>query len=520
MNIVSLLYTKIGIVSFKKRFFQKPLQFTSQVEITAEEIINLDLDKLALSLKRAFSLLPEKTVIGKVRVILGQAFWHYQRIELPADLNDQALSGFIKEQLIRKIGNQIDSSLYHYVVSDLKGKKYASVYLLTQTTLDKLITLFSFYDLKIEEVYPEALLIYKLFEPTLNKQKDEAALFLEYEKGISSGLLFNSTGLLSEQIITLKSDNLGKLLKEFKKSQSIPISRLILGGKLASSIRQDNFTKESGIWTNPLEKVLLNSPLKRVAEKLKLEDKLLLFNREISLLNLIENKKHLEVGLNIKSWKSQGVTTVPKPPQPVKETPQPINEPVQKPLKTEPPVPVVLPEEPVIKSSSVQIPISEKSTRSFKPLIKIVLIVLVTSVFTYLLITFGRSWLSKAQPISLPKINFSRPTATPTPEPTPKATPTPAITRSEIEIEILNGTGIAGMASSFQNELETLGYTVTKIGNADNYDYEQTMIITNNQAAFKLLQKDLAQFNIKQPKFEKTNSEFTTIIFGTDLKLP
>ena len=76
------------------------------------------------------------------------------------------------------------------------------------------------------------------------------------------------------------------------------------------------------------------------------------------------------------------------------------------------------------------------------------------------------------------------------------------------------------MASSFQNELEDLGYNVLEIGNADNYDYEQTVIISNSQTAFSLLKKDLAQFNVKNPEFEKTNQNTTTVIFGNDLELP
>lgn len=47
----------------------------------------------------------------------------------------------------------------------------------------------------------------------------------------------------------------------------------------------------------------------------------------------------------------------------------------------------------------------------------------------------------------------------------PEATPMP---RSEITLEILNGSGIAGQAGKYKNTFEDLGYTVDSVGNADD----------------------------------------------------
>jgi len=46
----------------------------------------------------------------------------------------------------------------------------------------------------------------------------------------------------------------------------------------------------------------------------------------------------------------------------------------------------------------------------------------------------------------------------------PEATPLP---RSEITLEILNGSGIAGLAGKYKSTFEDLGYTVDSVGNAD-----------------------------------------------------
>lgn len=60
--------------------------------------------------------------------------------------------------------------------------------------------------------------------------------------------------------------------------------------------------------------------------------------------------------------------------------------------------------------------------------------------------------------------------------PTPRATGTSGLDRSTLKVEILNGSGTAGVAGKVQTILEDLGYTVTRTGNADNFDYEETVI--------------------------------------------
>lgn len=60
--------------------------------------------------------------------------------------------------------------------------------------------------------------------------------------------------------------------------------------------------------------------------------------------------------------------------------------------------------------------------------------------------------------------------------PTQEASPAVQLDRSEPKIRILNGSGTAGAASSVKDFLETKGYKVTAVGNADNFDFEQTVL--------------------------------------------
>ncbi len=70
--------------------------------------------------------------------------------------------------------------------------------------------------------------------------------------------------------------------------------------------------------------------------------------------------------------------------------------------------------------------------------------------------------------------------AKPTPTPTPTIEPTPpplSVNKSDIKVSVLNGGGTPGAGGKMKAFLEEKGYTVVKVGNADDYSYEQTEIL-------------------------------------------
>ena len=92
---------------------------------------------------------------------------------------------------------------------------------------------------------------------------------------------------------------------------------------------------------------------------------------------------------------------------------------------------------------------------------------------------------------------------TPTEEPTKSPTPKPTVNavdkssgldRSKLSVQILNGSGTAGASKKASDLLEGLGYNVIQIGNADNFDYEKTVIQVKSASSsyLPLLQKDLS----------------------------
>jgi hypothetical protein len=94
-------------------------------------------------------------------------------------------------------------------------------------------------------------------------------------------------------------------------------------------------------------------------------------------------------------------------------------------------------------------------------LIFIIAILLLIGVFLY---KSGRNTNSKVN------------VATLSPSPTVAPEPTKTIDLAKYEIEILNGGGVSGEASRQKTSLETEGFTVSSIGNADNSDYADTII--------------------------------------------
>ena len=81
-----------------------------------------------------------------------------------------------------------------------------------------------------------------------------------------------------------------------------------------------------------------------------------------------------------------------------------------------------------------------------------------------------------------------------TPEPTDS--PDPA-DRTDISIEVLNGTGIAGEASFLQGKLRTLGYEDVETGNADDQDNETTTVTFSEDVPDEIVEEITEEEAIK-----------------------
>lgn len=109
--------------------------------------------------------------------------------------------------------------------------------------------------------------------------------------------------------------------------------------------------------------------------------------------------------------------------------------------------------------------------------------------------------------------------ATPTPTPA-KGTPTPTKTsssadRADLSIEIQNGSGISGAAGQASTLLKGLGYKVLSTGNADNYDYVQTVVKVKVEKKEFLSQLKLdleAQYTVESATSDLTGSTADALV--------
>jgi len=124
--------------------------------------------------------------------------------------------------------------------------------------------------------------------------------------------------------------------------------------------------------------------------------------------------------------------------------------------------------------------LGKKNKNFFKlGIIILVIILIVTGVLFFFL--FNST--SKKAPIETKKTTI---------EPT-KAPEKAQINRSEWTLEVLNGSGVAGLAAKAAAKLTEQGYTVVKTGNADNQDYKKSELFVseNMQSKAQLLIDDL-----------------------------
>lgn len=110
------------------------------------------------------------------------------------------------------------------------------------------------------------------------------------------------------------------------------------------------------------------------------------------------------------------------------------------------------------------------------------------------------------------------------PSPTPKTSVTPTkstsptstgLDRASLTIEIQNGSGVAGAATKVSDILKDLGYEISSTGNADNFDYENTVIQVKStkKAYLDMLKKDLAtDYTIGEATADLTGSSADALI--------
>ncbi|MBI2621610.1 MAG: LytR C-terminal domain-containing protein [Candidatus Levybacteria bacterium] len=107
----------------------------------------------------------------------------------------------------------------------------------------------------------------------------------------------------------------------------------------------------------------------------------------------------------------------------------------------------------------------------------------------------------------------------------PQTSPTPTkvdVDRKAYEIEVQNGSGIAGEGARVKELLEGAGFVVSTVGNADNSNYTETIITVNSDVAEEFIEELTKVLEERGPvgkieKFATGEDGEVLVIVGSDL---
>ena len=452
---------------------------------------------LASTIKEVMSCAVKPINDTEVTFVLHHSMYVLFRVEIPLETDKTAYHVFLKEQFIAKYPQNLDEFNLEMFVKEFENKKYGFVYAFPKKELTTIAHALDLLDLKLVAIVPEHLAYYTLFERALRLDKHEHILYAQYENETLEGYYFDTFGPLAEvppwtledvKWVDLEA-TLNRKTNEYA-TKVAKLNRLVISGKDSDKIRQDTFTKNVGVWTNPLKRIIPN------------------FYQEY--ITLIQGKVETDTIFPVLSYSDvfgcficiQDSKTFPYSKSGSRQKTAVFQQP--------------------ITHLSNDIPMTTtKETRGFrfpKEIVLFIVIFLVTFGIFYFVANGkgegGKSFLA-----------FGSPTETPTPSPTvepPSPTPTVEVKRDIVKVKVLNGTGVAGQANGMKTLLQEKGYVGVLTGNASKYDYTQTEVQIKKEQSFleaTILSdiKDIAS-SPKISELDSTDSSDVVIIIGKDVK--
>lgn len=470
-NQVKTLYFKKSIFGqYDINFYEK--QF--QLDLISPGKIN-NVDVLASAIKEALiALFPKQIKEKAVTLIVPQSFFRFVRTEIPSDLALNAVNSFVQEKLKGAYDDLNGDYTFGYQLIDNNNQKQVNAYAISQENLNILEDTLGLLELNLVRVIPDTLAYFKLIEKTLRKDKRENIFFAHTDSQNIYGYLFDTLGYSGDerwQVALTEKSNQEAIFKEkameLEKSGK-KLNRLILSGPSSEKIRQDTFTKNTGVWTNPLKRIIGNF----YQDYLKI---LIPQNKPLSILNYdICFGGFIFANENQKFWNKAKNNDYSKKALP-------------------------------------KISIKKEYVIAF---VSFVLSFLLAILLSNLNINFKLPQIPKLSPIVK---------QTPTPQIIkPTSTPTPTINKSLVKVKILNGSGIAGKASELKTIFSDAGYQDIVTDNADNFDYKISEIqIKKNQSQLSAtILADLKKYitSPTQTILANTETADVVVIIGEDFK--
>lgn len=471
-NQIKLLSLKKSILGqYEVNSFSKNYQ--SEI-LSNGKIVNIDF--VASATKEAIqACLKEDNKDKDTLIILPQESFNYLRIEIPKDIANSAVESFVKDKARSSLPVNLDECLFYFFTEGGDQEKIVHFFAIEQDALDKFKEAFKLIDLKLVHIIPETVAYFTLFKKTLRKEKKENILYVCYEKDRLTGFLYDSYGLSEKEKWLVKLDEKTNVAEQLKikatdyEQKGKKLNRIILAGEGSQDVRQDTFTKEVGVWTNPLKRIIpefYGEYLKILLAQNNKPFTFLSFEVCVGAFIFSKDNKQISLKKNAKGVRDR-LPQLPKFNLPTKE-------------------------------------------------LMIFLVSFVLSFVFFLAITRLKSNLSfltaKTEPTVTPVM--IKPTSLPL--------PSSAINKIELKIKVLNGSGTKGKASEVKDLLKEKGYQEILTGNADNFDYEKTelQIKKSKKQEAEILKNDLRESvsSFKESILAEDQSADIVIIIGSDFK--
>lgn len=461
MIYISISAQALEVISTSKNLFQRIEKITSVSRkiLTPENNLSTAIsDALKTAYPSPIKQVEAKLVVPDQELVI-------KRIKF-----DQSLGNISTDSMIQQAKNILPTDIANYenFYKEINLVSPPSV-LYTAMLISKIkhyADIINNCGLKLVFLSSSSFSIYALLKPIL--KMDSKLIYLSIDSNLEF-IILDSEGPIeviykktsSKTINTDIKDTLKKIKTEYAN-----ISELIIAGESSLELNTDELSTDTGIEvkkiTSQLENILMS-------QKINLDTggvPSLYFDKVLGLLNLSKMTEVPNFALDLKNILSKPITVdlnenIVTSSDEVEDTKLPPVIKMEVEEKTEEP-------ERVLDQPKYNL----EKTSNNRSLLVIIFIGIA-------LILFGGFLLiGKSSIINLP--SFSRPTLTPTVTPSPTLTPTPTVDpslkRSDIKLRILNGTDKTGFAKQASESLKDLGYKNIATGNADNSDYQNTVI--------------------------------------------
>jgi len=483
MIFLSIDQNQIKILFFKKTVFSQYevnyFRKTHQTPLLNNNKIEINL--LASAIKEGLDQVKKNHIDKEICLILPQDFFIFLRTDLPLDITPSAISSFVLEKVKKEYQINDQQIISEFFIKENSQKKIVNFFGFNLKHLESFQKIFDLLNLKLNTIIPETLTYLKLFEKTLRSEKQENIFFVHYQKENAYGYFFDNFGLIDDKKWRGQIDqknSIEKLIKEKRENlekKQLKINRLIISGPMSENVRQDTFTKNVGIWTNPLKKIITN------------------FYQDYLKILMVEKKETLPI-LDFDSCFGAFI---------------------------------FLKENPNFSFFKIKKIAFSKNNLNHRPNYfsnkgKELFVFFISFLLSFIFFIFLSNIKTK---INLPSIavKIKTPTATPTQKP-PSPTPTPTIVveKEKIRIKVLNGSGTPGKAATVKEVLRKKGYQEILTGNADNFDYEKTEVLIKKEKnnLISLIKEDLKEYvaSFKVNILDEKDASDIIIIIGKDFK--